>query len=70
MDLIEIGQIIHNKRRSMGKKLSDVQKATGMHYSNLSEIERGKRPQVRLETIQRFCDALELEIVVRGKDGE
>ena len=68
MTLAELGHELKTARKARGIRLKDVEAWTGMHYSNLSLIERGLKPQVRFETIERYCDALGLEISVGHKD--
>ena len=64
MDLAEIGRLFHEVRRLSGETLKDN---TDMHSSNLSRIERGKKPLVQFKTILRLAERYGYEVVVRQK---
>ena len=64
MTLDEIGVVLHNARRQQALHLKDVGAISGLTYAHISEIERGKRPQVRALTLQRLAEALGYEVTV------
>lgn len=54
-------------RTRSGRDLRDVAQAARMHPSSLSKIENGHRDP-NLSTIQRLCEVLGYEVVVRKKE--
>ena len=69
MTLKEIGQTLHTARRAQGAYLHDVKTRTGMHPTNVSEIERGKKLKVQFVTLQRLCALYGYELVMQKKAG-
>jgi len=45
-------------RQEQGLSLGDVERMTGIDRSALSELERGERPNVTIETLERYAAAL------------
>lgn len=68
MTLREIGQTLHTARRARGDYLHDVKARTGMHPTNVSEIERGVKPKVQFVTLERLCALYGYELVLQRKE--
>jgi hypothetical protein len=58
-----IRHLIAERRKALGLKLEDVARIAGTHRRLISEVESGIR-DARLETIDRICNALGLQVLV------
>ena len=54
-----IGSRIKFIRKSKGMTLGDIAKRSGLHKSNISEIENERRFKPNLSTLERLAEALE-----------
>ena len=67
MDVNRIGKSLKKFRLSRSESLEELESRSGVHRSHISQIERGKRPQVAVVTIARLAEALNLELVLKVK---
>lgn len=63
---IEFGRIIRRARRARRATQARVALGAGVSQSEVSRVERGLRPGVRLRTIADICDVLEIDLALRG----
>lgn len=65
------GSRLRAARANRGLSLRAVAQAAGMSPSLLSRIESGQVPNPGIETVERICRVLEIEIgeIARGKRG-
>ncbi len=62
VDLVALGEKLHNARRRQGKTLRALQDETGVAFALISRIETGKRPEVTLDVIVRLAQALDVSL--------
>jgi transcriptional regulator with XRE-family HTH domain len=70
-----IGEALRDLRHERGISQHDLQRATGVHFTQISAIERGLRPNPTLEILVRLAQGLDItpaELVSRVSydDGE
>ena len=59
----ELGQILKETRERKGFTLRELSEATGIHFSNIAKIEKGKF-NVGIDILNKVCKALEVEIKI------
>ncbi|MEE0983321.1 MAG: helix-turn-helix transcriptional regulator [Bacteroidales bacterium] len=63
----EIGEQIKARREEKGLSQAGLGEIMGVHRNNIGEAELGKRG-MSLDTLAKYCKALDLEIKLEKKD--
>jgi transcriptional regulator with XRE-family HTH domain len=64
-----VGQVLRRRREAIGVSQEDFAELIGMHRTYYSAIERGLK-NVRIETLERICNALRTRIWEVVKEAE
>lgn len=65
MDMVEVGEVIRSRRRSLGLSQQEVASQNGMSRATLSNLENGKLPELGLRKVMAICSTMGLEVVVK-----
>lgn len=65
MDMIELGEAVRSRRKSLGLSQQEVASPNGMSRVTLSNFENGKLPELGLRKVMAICATLGLELVLR-----
>lgn len=57
--LTDVGDRVRKLRKNKGWTLDDLSRASGLHPSSISQVERGER-NITLENLSRLAEALEV----------
>lgn len=68
MDMERIGNIIRQKRKSLGLSMEKVAQKTDMTYKTVLAIEQGK--SATMTTLFTILDVLGLEFIIKDKEVE
>ena len=66
IDKKDLGQAIRNLRKDKGLSQRDLASQTGVHYSNIAQIEAGKSNPT-LETLMKLAEKCDAQITISGK---
>jgi DNA-binding Xre family transcriptional regulator len=58
----EVLDALRTRREAMGRSLMDVARRTGIDEANLSRLETGRSANSTLDTLQKYAQALGLEL--------
>lgn len=67
MDLIELGALIKQARKSQNMTQTDLASLHEISRSTLSGVENGIAPNVGLQKFMALCDSLGLELTVQRR---
>lgn len=67
MNKEEIGQAIRELRKVKGLSQRDLASQTGVHYSNIAQIESGKSNPT-LDTLLKLADGCDGQIIICEKE--
>lgn len=59
-----LGQIIRDRRKSLGLTQLAAGKLVGVHQTTLSDVENGKN-KVKIDTLMKIIAALRLELLIQ-----
>jgi transcriptional regulator with XRE-family HTH domain len=65
MDLFLLGQTLRESRLQQRLSQAEVASAAGLHPVTVSELERGRAPDIGVRKLSALLNALGLELVVR-----
>ena len=63
----ELGQILKEIRERKGFTLRELSAETGIHFSNIAKIEKGKF-NVGIDQIKKICDVLGCTIEIKAAE--
>ena len=63
----ELGQRLKDLREKKGLSLREMSERTGIHFSNIGKIEKGKY-NVGIDLIKKICDVLECTIEIKAAE--
>jgi transcriptional regulator with XRE-family HTH domain len=59
-----VGELVRRERTSQELTQQELCELSGVSYSTLSKLERGKNPAVRLDVLEKLLDALGMKLWV------
>jgi len=65
MNMVELGEAIRSRRKSIGLTQQEVASPNGMSRVTLSNFENGKLPELGVRKVIAICATLGLEVVVK-----
>lgn len=65
MDMIEFGEVVRDRRKSLGLTQQEVAAPNRMSRVTQSKLENGKLPELGLRKAMAICATLGLELVVK-----